>query len=905
VKITNPMRALMLAVLMAATAAAQSQTAQNEDCWPWRTTVSAIGFGAEPIYGNSAEEVCRALIDRSNPQIVNGGTVRVTKTFTGLVDSGGNGNGWYCGFNGVGVRVDNGESVPSESGPRAIDGVVREGCEPTASNACGVSNPTDPALGIKTEIQTDYAGAGAHPLSLVRSYRSQAMTPRNLDDTDRWRHNYAMALEIRRQPYGDTMGLVARRADGKGLLFSQIAPATWRATSTTKDLLTEQRDANNVLLGFTYMVFDDDSVETYDATGRLQSIKARNGWLTTLTYSDAATPTTVAPIAGLLIAVRNHFGRELKFVYDAAGRMAQALPPGAVADSGAGSASSPIRYAYEETASLAVGVAAQRQLTSVTWQDGTVRRYHYENTRWPQALTGITDEAGVRWATYSYDYQGRVTRSEHVGGADRADFSYDQAPSNRRRTTVTTYASGSASSAAYEFTDQNSMRQTYSVSAPCALCGTTQQQSTYNTVGDPTKQIAHDGTVTFYKYDAKGRETERATFAASYGSATTRPALANATKVVSTKWHAPYNLPTQVAEPNKTTANTYNSKGMLTGTSWTATTDATGAAKFTAVKSGSTYATGWSYSASNLATTIVAKETAAGATTAVETGRWTAAYAAIGDLTRVTNVTDSNRFGRATAYDAHGRLSNGTTSSGTTVSMRFDGRGRLAEYKNDNLSMRFQWTAFGELQRIDGPGTDVVVYEYDTAQRLTGVRKQLTYAAYDDSTLTRFAQSLRKFLELPISLAHAQVTLPPLTPIPNPFTPSPRGLLPLPLDPSDTLMPSLSPPDPNRELARRLGESLNTLIDRLFCSPECKKLQAEIQTTLNEVRWRYFSMMVDKNNLFCTRLEGRGSWRGHQQQYVNKQSKLQTHIDRAKAINCPYNPEADDWVSRPPPICPG
>jgi YD repeat-containing protein len=290
----------------------------------------------------------------------------------------------------------------------------------------------------------------------------------------------------------------------------------------------------------------------------------------------------------------------------------------------------------------------------------------------------------------------------------------------------------------------------------------------------------------------------------------------------------------------------------------------------------------------------------------VETGRWTMAYAANGDTTRVTNVTDSNRAGRATQYDVHGRLTAGVTSSGTAIAIRFDGRGRLAEYKNDSLTMRFQWTPFGELQRIDGPGTDVVIYEYDSAQRLTGVRKQLTYAANDNnSALIRFAQVLRRWVELPISPAYAQVTLPPLVPVPGPFTPSPRSLLPLPLEPSDTLMPSQSPPDPNRELARRLGESLGTLIDRLFCSPECKKLQAEIQTTVNEIRWRYFSMMVDKNNLFCTRLEGRGSWRGHQQQYGDKQTLLKKLIEKAKAINCVYNPEADDWASRPPPICPG
>jgi YD repeat-containing protein len=779
VKIFFLVRALMPAVLMAATAAAQSQSAQNEVCWPWRTTASALPFGDPGIFGNSAEEVCRALIDRSNPQVVNGGTVSVTKTFTGLVDSGGNGNGWYCSFNGVGVRVDNGEPVPSESGPRAIDGVVRQGCEPTTSNACGVSNPTDPALGIKTETQTDYAGAGAHPLSLVRSYRSQAMTPRNLDSIDRWRHNYAMALEIRRQPYGDTMGLVARRADGKGLLFSQIAPATWRATSTTKDLLAEQRDANNVLLGFNYTVFEDDSVETYDVTGRLQSIKARNGWLTTLTYSDATTPTTVAPTAGLLIVVRNHFGRELKFIYDAAGRVAQALPPGAVADSGAGSASSPIRYAYEEGASLAVGVAAQRQLTSVTWQDGTVRRYHYENTRWPQALTGITDEAGVRWATYSYDDQGRVTRSEHVGGADRADFSYDQAPSNRRRTTVTTYASGSPSSAAYEFTDQNSTRQTYSVSAPCALCGTTQQQSSYDTAGNPTKQIAHDGTVTFYKYDSKGRETERATFAASYASAATRPALANASKVLSTKWHATFNLPTQVAEPNKTTANTYSAKGLLTGQSWTATTDATGAVKFAAVKTGSTYVTGWSYSASNLATTVIEK------VDAVETKRWTATYNAKGDLTKSNNVTTGKTYS-ITSFNAHGKPLAATDEDARVLSFTYSPRGNTAKRVEPGRTYNYLRGPDNQVTRLEFDATNALTFERDANGTLKDIKlngktivgNQLLASAerlleekewWERLLGTPKVLSARALLEFLIPSAHAQEVLLPACALgPNP-----------------------------------------------------------------------------------------------------------------------------------------
>jgi YD repeat-containing protein len=258
-------------------------------------------------------------------------------------------------------------------------------------------------------------------------------------------------------------------------------------------------------------------------------------------------------------------------------------------------------------------------------------------------------------------------------------------------------------------------------------------------------------------------------------------------------------------------------------------------------------------------------------------------------------------------YDGHGRMLAGTSVSGASVAMRFNFRGQLTEYTSDGLSMRFQWTAFGQLQRIDGPGSDLVIYEYDAAQRLIGVRKSLaTTAARSDSTLTQFAKALRKALELPMATAYAQVLLPPISPVPG----GALGGLGIPRPPvstypGDVLVPSQSADDPNRELARRLGDSVQAVIKRLFCSPECKLLQAQIEVTVNEIRWRHFSMVVDKNNLFCAKPEGRGSWRGHQQQYGDKQTLLRKLLSRAKASSCPYNPEADDWADRPAPTCPG
>jgi uncharacterized protein RhaS with RHS repeats len=71
-------------------------------------------------------------------------------------------------------------------------------------------------------------------------------------------------------------------------------------------------------------------------------------------------------------------------------------------------------------------------------------------------------------------------------------------------------------SRSYTFTDIGNVRYPARLTAPCSLCGSTQQASTYDANGNPTKQIAHDGSVTFIAYGAKARQTERATFPSSY-----------------------------------------------------------------------------------------------------------------------------------------------------------------------------------------------------------------------------------------------------------------------------------------------------------------------------------------------------------------------------------------------------
>ncbi|MCO3156978.1 RHS repeat protein, partial [Pseudomonas aeruginosa] len=51
--------------------------------------------------------------------------------------------------------------------------------------------------------------------------------------------------------------------------------------------------------------------------------------------------------------------------------------------------------------------------------------YHYENSQNPRLLTGITDENGARYATWTYDDQGRAISSEHANGAEKVSLAYN------------------------------------------------------------------------------------------------------------------------------------------------------------------------------------------------------------------------------------------------------------------------------------------------------------------------------------------------------------------------------------------------------------------------------------------------------------------------------------------------
>lgn len=655
------------------------------------------------------------------------------------------------------------------------------------------ANPIQPGAGRKLKYDTDWAGDPASLLAIARIYRS---TPQpDLAGTataaaNAWMFTYQARLVV---DIAGQLRPTVRAQRPSGIVRSFYAAVNadgsrnWSTYDGTGDTLTELRDATGARTGWRLRVFTDDAVESYNADGLLQSILYRSGKSLTFEYSTPTTPLTTAPRPGLLIGVRNADGMGVRFIYDAAGRVSQALPPGTLAGQAAGSEQSPIRYRYSEPASLGTSVADQGQLTSVVRQDGSVLRYHYEDPRFPLALTSVTDENGIRAFTFAYGWDGRAIRSEKATGIERLDLSFNP---NTGIATLTDYAgpNGAAQSRAMTFVNQSGVLRLSTVSAPCPLCGPTKASRTLRPDGRPTREVAHDGTVAFFDYDASGREIERATFSAAYAASSSRPPLAQAVRVASTRWLDGFTQPTAQATPNANTTVLYNGtiyngqsiscappSALIGGQPlplpcWVIeqpTADATGSQGFNATPSGNATATRTTYNASGRPLLVEVYENvtpaAAAAPTAlpgmqVPTQRRSFSYAtaadasfSVGDLQTLTLEWPSQSPPPAPQttvfrkYNPRGQLLEYQSPDGSVTTLDYFPRGWLKQHSVVPLggtaqTTRYEYDPAGQLKKATLPDESFVRFSYDEAQRLTGISdssgNQVAYALDAASRVT-------------------------------------------------------------------------------------------------------------------------------------------------------------------------
>ncbi|MCU9951112.1 DUF6531 domain-containing protein [Pseudomonas sp. PDM13] len=366
-----------------------------------------------------------------------------------------------------------------------------------AGPSCGATagNPINFASGNKVQTELDFTVQGNSPLALQRTYNS-------IDGF--WRHNYSANLSA-----GTSFALITL-PDGKEIYF-QVSGDQAHAT---REGVGELRKTAGV---WEYTAPDNRRMG-FDSQGRLSYAIQPSGERTTLSYGASA------------ITLQDDAGNSLALTEDE-----QHHPTRLAGDS------IEIQYTYDYLSRLT-------KLTRTLNGQVNERTYHYDPTPGSRLLTGITDERGIRFATWTYDDQGRAISSEHAGGAERTLVNY-----NADGSSTVTNALGKRTTYRFQ-TIQGIRRITTIEGEPSANCPNSNSTFTYDDRGLVKTRTDNKGNVTRFDYNERGLEVSRTE---AYGTPQAR--------TVTTEWHPTLFLPVTITEPDRTTRYSYDTQGRLIG----------------------------------------------------------------------------------------------------------------------------------------------------------------------------------------------------------------------------------------------------------------------------------------------------------------------------------------------------
>jgi RHS repeat-associated protein len=541
-----------------------------------------------------------------------------------------------------------------------------------ASPGQETGHPILPASGTKVLRHTDWQDDAPHGLSLTRHFASRWSVGPAAGLGATWSHNHAhrvigagaLAPASRMVAFGDgqvspfintgTVAYVDPNAGGiwqcpantwcaptQPVVDPNLYPPVWTATGSL-DTMTDTPQ------GILVNRASDDSQWLFDRlSGLVLSHRQRNGWVYQFSYSN-----------GRLTQVSNSFGRNLQFAYDAQGRLSSATAPDGTV----------IRYTFD-SASRLIGAA---------YADNSSKSYLYENTSWPQAVTGVVDEQGNRFASFAYDAQGRAISSELADGADRVQVTYAAGRSSVKDAFGVTRT--------YEYQPLRGRARGMDTTQASALGADGNAVASQSFNADSLLQSQTDflGITTLFTWDAARRLKLAETRAANRPEAQT----------VQTEWHPTLRLPVLVTEAGRSTAYTYDALGNKLSE------------VVTDLATGQTRSQSWAYNAQGLVAS----------TTDARGGSWTFAYDAQGNRTR-----QRNPLGHETQWqhDAAGRLTQQTEPNGLVTTFIWDARGRLTQANRGGEVTAYIYTPAGLLASAALPNGHAISYQYDAAQRLT------------------------------------------------------------------------------------------------------------------------------------------------------------------------------------------
>ncbi len=665
------------------------------------------------------------------------------------------------------LRIATQEDPDKDNGPSCAKGSG----EPDQPR-CG--NPINPGSGNKLQIEEDFKDSNiAEGLGILRIYnaspskneknsgyfgtgwsfsydrRISAVPGRPILQCFKWIDDGSGFCEQSFSESGTGSNTIAiYRSDGKKLYFSRIlGGSTIFKSEGVSDTINYNAWLNNDI-GPAYIYSRDNfTTEVYSANGDLNSIEELNGstWKVTNFSSGNDSRTgrwpSDSPIcnhvqAGPIIygsrplCVTDNWGRQLNFEYervsDTQVRIIKIFDP----------ANHQYTYAYDGPSGgclnrgEATPACSANNLTSVTYPNSRSRTYHYNEasqinggTECSQytslghgfggllnSLTGITDENGVRFASWTYDCNGRATSSQHAGGAEKVEIGYSGISSDGTGTSTVTHftgdpASPTATTRIYTYQLVNGTPLLTATDKPCIDCGNVASR-TYDVNGNTSAYTDWNGNRTTFVFDlTRNLETSR-----------TEAVGTSHARTISTAWHATLRLPLQLAEPKRLTTFTYDSNGNLLTRTVQATTDPSGAAAFNAGTTG--IARSWIYTYNNVGQVLSIRGPR---TDVADLTQFT--YDDGGNLATITNSL--NQVTLLSNYDANRNVGQIIEPNGVTTTISYTPRGwmssRSVSAGGMNQTTTYAYDGVGQVTNVVQPDNTVITYSYDDAHRLSAI----------------------------------------------------------------------------------------------------------------------------------------------------------------------------------------
>ena len=555
-----------------------------------------------------------------------------------------------------------------------------------------VWNPIDVRSGNKFQEAIDFSTTGLEPLTFRRYYNS--LDTKNSMFARKWRSDYDISLLIG----SSGVDIRAQRNNGKSFHFVKSG-GVWNPTTGEEDAQLSLAASGSDWI----LTRDDQTVETYDSTGKLTSIEKPNGYTRTLSYDGN----------GDLATVIDSYGRQISFTFNGQHKVTKVTAPDG----------KEYKYLYNVN-----------RLSQVIYPDATTSddsdnpkiTYLYENTDYTPALTGITDENGARFATWSYDADGKGITSEHAGGADKGTNTYNvdgtitatNAPGKQAKYHVLSHAKGDRISKIEGLASTN--------------CAAADSDYAFDTNGYVSSITDREGNVTTIVNNSRGLPT-------SITEADETPDGPDE-RITTYTWHASFRKPTKIEQAGRVKSEfTYDA---TTGDLLSLTETDLTSHSIPYSTNGQTRQ--WSYTYTYNVTypdkldklEVDGPRSGTGDTTTYE-------YDTNGYLTKVTNalsqVTDIvtvNGLGLPTRIQ---------DPNGIYTDLTYDERGRLTERTVDpgtgEAVTAFTYDGVGQVTKITLPNGATLNYSYDDAHRLievsNGDGEKIVYTLNDLGNVTK------------------------------------------------------------------------------------------------------------------------------------------------------------------------